>query len=108
MELWRGPVIVAALVSGLVSMAGWLVTFRQSVRLEQMRRNERAHDYQVALCAEIESDLLALKVIDRSSYVAEISRRYETEPGFSILVRTWRRTSSSQPLSRRSTFCRGL
>lgn len=41
MELWVGPVIVAAIVSGLVSAAGWFVTSWQTIRLEERRRREK-------------------------------------------------------------------
>jgi hypothetical protein len=86
MELWIGPVIVAALVSGLVNAAGWFVTFRQSVRLEQMRRHEKVHDFQVALRAEIDSDRLNMVVVDWQAYRSEIVARYAADPDFSVVV----------------------
>lgn len=86
MELWIGPVIVAAAVSALVSVAGWFVTFQQSVRLEKLRRTERVHDFQVALRAEIASDRLALIVIDHEAYLDEIRARYDADPSYSVVV----------------------
>jgi hypothetical protein len=86
MELLIGPAIIAALVSGIVSVAGWWVTFRTSMRIEQMRRDEKVHDFQVALRAEIASDLLNTEVIDRAAHLDGIRKRYETEAGYSVFV----------------------
>jgi hypothetical protein len=46
MELWVGPVIIAAAVSAPVSVAGWFVTFQQSMRMEQRRRDENCGHFQ--------------------------------------------------------------
>jgi|GEM_PF-1211206 len=86
MQAWIGPAIVAALVSGIVSMLGWVVTFRATLRLEPMRRAEKVHDMQVAVRAEIQSDLINLKVVDRARFLAEIKDRYEREAGYSVVV----------------------
>ena len=86
MEAWIGPVIIAASVSGIISAAGWWVTFRTSLRLEQMRREEKVHDFQVALRAEISSDLLNLEVADRAAMLAEIAERYTADPHYPVLV----------------------
>lgn len=86
MELWIGPVIFAALLSGLVSAAGWFVNSWQTRRLEQLRRDERVHDFQVALRAEIGSDLVWMSVIDRGAFLAEIQRRYAEDSAYSVLV----------------------
>ncbi|MHB1102289.1 MAG: hypothetical protein ACYC0C_05835 [Devosia sp.] len=86
MELWIGPVIVAAAVSALVSVAGWFVTFQQSMRMEQLRRDEKVHDFQVALRAEIESDRLNLSVVDWDSYLDDIRARYAADPSYSVVV----------------------
>lgn len=86
MELWVGPAIVAAVVSGLINALGWFVTFRQSRRLEQLRRDEKVHDFQVALRAEIASDLLGLSVFDHAEVLSTVSRQYVEDKGFSVLV----------------------
>src|ERR1700754_3468747 len=86
MELWVGPVIVAALVSGLVNAVGWFVTFRQTMRMEQLRRAEKVHDFQVALRAEIESDRLNLEVVDWPAYLEAIKARYAADPHYSVVV----------------------
>jgi hypothetical protein len=86
MEVWIGPAIVAALVSAIVSAIGWFVTFRATLRLEQLRRDEKVHDFQVALRAEIDSDVLTLLVVDRATFLEEISQRYAVDPSYSVLV----------------------
>lgn len=86
MDLWVGPAIVAAIVSGLINAAGWFVTFRQSRRLEQLRRDERVHDFQVAIRAEIASDLLGQTVFDHDDVYRSVAARYASEPGYSVLV----------------------
>jgi hypothetical protein len=86
MDAWIGPAIVAALVSAIVSAIGWFVTFRATVRLEQLRRDEKVHDFQVALRAEIDSDALTLVVVDRAVFLEEISERYRSDLTYSVLV----------------------
>lgn len=86
MELWIGPAIVAALVSAIVSAAGWFVTSWQSRLLEERRRDEKVHDFQVALRAEIGSDYLNMIVFDRSRLLAEISRSYDEDENYSVIV----------------------
>lgn len=73
MELWVGPAIIAALVSALVSAAGWFVSSWQAQRLDERRRDEKVHDFQVALRAEIASDLLNLQVGDRTAMLAAVT-----------------------------------
>ncbi len=85
-ELWLGPVIVAAIVSGLVNAAGWFVTFRQSRRLEQLRRDEKVNDFQVALRAEIASDLLSMSVFDRDDLLRVVREKYASDPHYTVLV----------------------
>lgn len=85
-ELWLGPVIVAAIVSGLVNAAGWFVTFRQSRQLEQLRRDEKVNDFQVALRAEIASDVLGMSVFDRSELLQAVREKYLSDPHYTVLV----------------------
>ena len=86
MELWVGPAIVAALVSGLVSAAGWFVTSWQQIRLERLRRHEKVRDFQVALRAEIASDHLALDVVDLPAFLEDIKLKYAADPLYSVVV----------------------
>ena len=50
---WIGPAIVAAVISALVTGAGWFVSERQALRREGARRRERVVDMQTALLADI-------------------------------------------------------
>jgi hypothetical protein len=86
MDPWVGPAIIAAIVSGVVSAVGWFVNSWQSRRNERASRAEKVHDFQVALLAEIESDLLSTSVFDRAELLRSVSARYREEPGYSVLV----------------------
>jgi hypothetical protein len=86
-ELWIGPAIVAAIVSALVSAAGWFVTAWQAQRLDERRRDEKVHDYQVALRAEIASDLLNLQVTgDRAPMLEAVSQAFASDPSYQPFV----------------------
>ena len=78
--LWIGPVIVAAVIAGLINVADWFVTFRHTPRLEQERRAEKVTDVQTALLAEIRSDLRNLRDIDVTGNVADIARMLREAP----------------------------
>jgi hypothetical protein len=85
-ELWLGPVLVAAVVSGLVNIFGWYVTFRSTRKLDLMRRGEKVHDFQVALRAEVSSDLLNMEVADRASFLQDVAARFAADPSYSPVV----------------------
>ena len=86
MEAWVGPAIVAAIISGLVSLVLVQMNFSQQRKAERLRREEKVRDFQIALRAEIASDLLNLEVIDRGSYLAEIRQHYAGDPAYSVVV----------------------
>lgn len=86
MELWVGPAIVAALVSALVSAAGWFVTSWQTQQIDQRRRGEHLNDFQVALRAEVASDLLNMAVADRREFLDEVSERYRADATYYPVV----------------------
>jgi hypothetical protein len=86
MDPWIGPAIVAAIVSGLVSALGWFVNSWQTRVIEQRRREEKVHDFQVALHAEIASDRVSMSVIDRAAFLEEIKARYAANSGYSVVV----------------------
>ena len=86
MEAWVGPAIVAAVVSGVISVAGWFVNSWQARRLEQSRRDEKVHDFQVALGAEIESDLDNMQVSDRPALLEEVRARYGADAKYVAFV----------------------
>lgn len=83
---WLGPALIAAIVSGLVSVLGWFATFYMGLRRDRMLRDEKVHDFQIALYAEVSSDVLAISLSDRKRYLAEAQRRYRQEPGYSVVV----------------------
>ena len=86
MELWVGPAIIAALVSALVSAAGWFVSSWQVQRLEAHRRAEKVHDYQVALRAEIASDLFNLQTSNRNEIRREVEEAFRADPNYQPFV----------------------
>lgn len=88
MELWVGPAIIAALVSALVSAMVWFVTSWQTHRLETRRREEKVHDFQVALRAEIASDLIVLEVPNRQDFLDDVSARYRVDGDYTPLIPT--------------------
>ncbi|HEY5818652.1 MAG TPA: hypothetical protein VIU14_09685 [Mesorhizobium sp.] len=86
MEGWVGPAIVAAVISGLVSLVLVQLNFRQSRRIEQIRRDEKIRDFQIALRAEIRAELLNLSHYDIEAQRSEVRRRYESDPSYSVSV----------------------
>ena len=86
MELWVGPAIIAALVSALISAAGWFVTSWQAQRSEARRRGEKVHDFQVALRAEIASDLLGLQVGSRAEMLEALKKALDQNPTYRPII----------------------
>lgn len=78
--LWIGPAIVAAVIAGLINVAGWFVTSRQTLRLERVRRAERVIDTQTALLAEIRSDLQNFLGLNVDDEIAAIERKLKAAP----------------------------
>jgi hypothetical protein len=86
-DLWVGPAIIAALVSALVSALGWFVTSWQTLRLEARRRAEKVRDFQVALRAEIASDLLNLQVTgDRAPMLEAVTAAFANDENYQPFV----------------------
>ena len=86
MGSWVGPAVVAALIAALVSAAGWFVTTRQALALERARRRERTRDFQIALRAEIFSELANLVRPDLDAQLARMAERLETDAAHAIFV----------------------
>lgn len=86
MEAWVGPAIVAAVISGLVSLVLVQLNFRQSRRIEQLRRDEKIRDFQIALRAEIRAELLNLERYDIDAHRNEVRQRYERDDDYSVSV----------------------
>ena len=86
MEAWVGPAIVAAVISGLVSLILVQLNFRQGRRLEQARRDEKVRDFQIAIRAEIRSELRNLVQYDVGRQLEQVKARYESDPAYAISV----------------------
>ncbi|PSJ56009.1 hypothetical protein [Kumtagia ephedrae] len=86
MQAWIGPAIVAAVISGLVSLVLVQLNVRQSRRTEQIRRDEKIRDFQIALRAEIRAELRNLSQYDIELQRREVKHRYDTVEGYSVSV----------------------
>ena len=81
---WVGPAIVAALISGLVSLLGLYLGGWIAIRQERRRRREKVRDFQVALRAEIRSELHNLAATDLDGHLGEIAARYAADAKYSV------------------------
>ncbi len=86
MEVWVGPAIVAAFISGLVSLIVVQLNFRQERRADRLRREEKIRDFQIALQAEIRSELANLERFELSALLAEVESRYARDKDYSVVV----------------------
>lgn len=84
MGAWVGPAIVAALISGVISLIGLYLGGWIAIRHEKRRRREKVRDFQVALRAEIRSELHNLMSVDFDEHFAEIEARYASSPDYSV------------------------
>ncbi len=53
LEVWIGPVIIAAAIAAMVNVAGWFVASLRDRRADDRRRREKQNDLATALLAEI-------------------------------------------------------
>lgn len=86
MNTWIGPAIVAAVISSLISALGWFVNYRMHIGLEQRRRREKVRDLQIALHAEIRSEIYNLESYDPEGNLADIEKRYRQSETYSVTV----------------------
>ena len=86
MNTWIGPAIVAAVISSLVTAIGWLVNYRTSLGLEKERRLEKVRDFQIALRAEIRSELHHLIEENLIADLKDIESRYQQSKTYSVFV----------------------
>ncbi|MCB8837820.1 hypothetical protein [Aurantimonas sp. VKM B-3413] len=61
MGSWVGPAIIAAIIVGIFTGAGWFVTASLALRAEDRKRSRRVRELQIALRAEIVSELSDLE-----------------------------------------------
>ncbi|MGV3548417.1 hypothetical protein [Rhizobium sp.] len=81
---WIGPAIIAALISGLVSLLGLYLGGWIAIRQQRRLRREKVRDFQIALRAEIRSELHNLAAIDFDGHLAEIAARYAASTDYSV------------------------
>lgn len=86
MDAFLTPVLLGAILTSAAGALGWFVTFRNTQKLDVARRAERVQDFQIALRAEIASELMSLDVIDLDEHFAIVQQRYRDELGYSVLV----------------------
>jgi hypothetical protein len=79
MAAWIGPAIIAALISGGISLIGLYLGGWITIRHDNRRRKEKVRDFQVALRAEILADIHGLRMYDLDQHLENIKRRYETD-----------------------------
>ena len=79
MSAWVGPAIIAAVISAIVTAAGWYASHFSNRRLEVARRRERMQDVQTALLAEIVANEHRLATIDLRSHADYIAGRIAAE-----------------------------
>jgi hypothetical protein len=80
------PAIVAAVVAGLVTAFGWWVTYRNTVRLDRERRDERTRDFQTALLAEIRSNNRRFAGVDLDEHLQLMVQRMRGDATFAPFV----------------------
>ena len=86
METLIGPAIVAAFISGLVSLVVVQLNFRQERKADRLRREEKIRDFQIALRAEIRSELANLQRFDLAALYGEVEQKYARDPQYSVSV----------------------
>lgn len=83
---WIGPVIIAALVSGLINVIGWFVTHSNERKRDGERRAEKIRDFMIALRGEIRSELKNLQAYDLEENLRLIERNYSRLRTYSVTV----------------------
>lgn len=86
MDGWIGPAIVAAVISGLISLIVVQMNFQQERKAERQRRIEKIRDFRIALRAEIRSELLNLSRFDLDAILGDVEHRYRSDESFSVIV----------------------
>ena len=86
LEAWVGPAIVAAFISGLVSLIVVQLNFRQERKADRLRREEKIRDFQIALRAEIRSELENLERFELRTLLAEVESHYASDMSYSVVV----------------------
>jgi hypothetical protein len=83
---WISPALIAIIVSALVTTAGWFVTHRNSLNFEKERRLEKIRDFQIALRAEIRSELHHLNEENLDKAFKSVEAQYRASKTYSVYV----------------------
>lgn len=73
MDSWVNPALTAAIVSALVTGAGWFVSIWQNRNGDKIRRAEKVRDVTIAIAAEITYN------IDKGNIARQSVKRYLEE-----------------------------
>lgn len=87
-EAWIGPAIIAAAISALITVSGWILSGRREIAAERRRRAERRDDVQTALMAEIQHyvDILSNPEFDLNEVWESVVSDMEDDPNYVPLV----------------------
>jgi hypothetical protein len=77
---WIESAFIAAVISSLVTVAGWYISLRHERRREAERREERIWDYQTALLADIRSTSSQFAIVDLDQHLEEVTGHIESAP----------------------------
>jgi hypothetical protein len=77
---WVESAFIAAVISSLVTVAGWYISVRHERRREAERREERIWDYQTALLADIRSTASRFASIDFDRHLQQVVVLIESAP----------------------------
>ena len=86
MESWVTPAFVAAIISLLITAVGWQVNYWNALGIEKEKRREKVRDFQIALRAEIRSELNHLNKENLAADLEAIENRYSASKTYSVFV----------------------
>jgi hypothetical protein len=90
MELWIGPALTAALISGVVTCIGWFFSTWQNRNYEKIRRAEKVRDVTIAIAAEIAHNIERFALYDLDAHLIEITNKIHNDVNFTPLVPRYR------------------
>lgn len=92
MDSWVNPALTAAIVSALVTGAGWFVSIWQNRNNDKIRRAEKVRDVTIAIAAEITHniDRFSYPELDIDAHCRDIVARITQDHGFTPLVPRYR------------------